>query len=43
MVLGRDVGLLEVAYLSLCMLAGRFGYRALGRSDIGWWVDENWR
>ena len=40
MVLGRDVGLCEISFLSFCTLVGWFSYWELSKQDIGWWVDE---
>ena len=40
MVLGRDVGLMEVTQLSLLTLVGNFGYGALAKVDLGWWLEE---
>lgn len=38
MVLGRDLGLVDVIRISLCELVGQFGYRAVATYNVGMWI-----
>ena len=43
MVLGSDLGLSNVARMSLCSLIGKFGYKTTKTYNVGAWMEGNWR